>query len=142
MSYTLSKAEDNSTDFQSAFIPQNNGAGRDDARSERACRSDSTRTRKGPSLQDQRHRFVVSGLYILPYDVQLSSIVTIGSGRPYNILAGADLNGDGDGGAFPSDRARTTPADLGIEPVAQRGDDAGAGDRGSARGAAVPGRDG
>ena len=26
-SYTLSKAEDNSTDFQSAFIPQNNGRG-------------------------------------------------------------------------------------------------------------------
>jgi hypothetical protein len=26
-------------------------------------------------------------------------------------LAGADLNGDGDGGAFPSDRARTNPAD-------------------------------
>ena len=28
-SYTLSKAEDNSTDFQSNFIPQNNGFGRD-----------------------------------------------------------------------------------------------------------------
>ena len=29
VSYTLSKAEDNSTDFQSAFIPQQNGRGRD-----------------------------------------------------------------------------------------------------------------
>jgi len=38
--------------------------------------------------------------------VQLSSIVTIGAGRPYTILAGADLNGDGNGGTFPPDRAR------------------------------------
>ena len=29
--YTLSKAEDTSTDFQSAFLPQNNGRGRDPA---------------------------------------------------------------------------------------------------------------
>src|SRR4030095_8884280 len=28
-SYTLSKAEDDSTDFPSAFLPQNNGLGRD-----------------------------------------------------------------------------------------------------------------
>ena len=34
--------------------------------------------------------------------MQLSSIVTVGSGRPYNILAGADLNGDGDGGTSPA----------------------------------------
>jgi hypothetical protein len=33
------------------------------------------------------------------------------SGWPYNILAGSDLNGDGDGGAFPSDRARRDPLD-------------------------------
>jgi hypothetical protein len=63
-------------------------------------------------LQDQRHRLVASGIYTLPANVQLSTIVTIASGRPYNILAGADLNGDGDGGAFPSDRARTNPADA------------------------------
>src|SRR4029453_18686907 len=35
----------------------------------------------------------------------------VGSGRPFNILAGTDLNGDGDGGAFPSDRARRVPSD-------------------------------
>jgi hypothetical protein len=65
---------------------------------------------KGPSLQDQRHRLVVSGLYVLPGRVQVSSIV-ITSGRAYNILAGADLNGDGNGGAFPPDRARRIPGD-------------------------------
>jgi len=51
-------------------------------------------------------------MYVLPLEVQLSSIVTIGSGRPYNILAGDDLNGDGDGGTFPPDRPRATPADA------------------------------
>ena len=65
---------------------------------------------KGPSLQDQRHRFVLSGLYVAPGAVQVSSIVTIASGRPYNILAGADLNGDGDGGTSSPDRARQNPA--------------------------------
>jgi hypothetical protein len=55
---------------------------------------------------------VFSGLYLLPADVQLSSIVTVASGRPYNILAGTDLNGDGNGGAFPPDRARTNPLDA------------------------------
>ena len=64
---------------------------------------------KGPSLQDQRHRFVLSGLYVAPGAVQVSSIVTVASGRPYNILAGADLNGDGDGGTSSPDRARRNP---------------------------------
>jgi hypothetical protein len=109
--YTLSKAEDNATDYQSAFIPENNGAGRDDANPNGLPVGFDPASERGPSLQDQRHRFVASGLYILPFDLQVSSIVTIGSGRPYNILAGDDLNGDGDGGTFPPDRARTVPSD-------------------------------
>jgi hypothetical protein len=48
---------------------------------------------------------------MFPRSVQLSTIITAGSGRPYTILAGADLNGDGNGGAFPPDRARANPAD-------------------------------
>jgi hypothetical protein len=112
-SYTLSEAEDNSTDFQSAFIPENNGLGRN--------REDLTGlpvgfnpdAERGASTQDQRHRVVLSGLLLAPAGVQLSSIVTIASGRPYTALAGVDLNGDGNGGAFPPDRARSTPADPG-----------------------------
>jgi hypothetical protein len=46
-----------------------------------------------------------------PGNMQLSTIVTVASGRPYTILAGADLNGDGNGGALPPDRARANPAD-------------------------------
>ncbi len=111
MSYTLSKAEDNSTDFQSAFIPQTNGVGRDPNNPKGLPVGFDPMAEKGPSLEDQRHRFVFSDLYVFPGDVQVSSIVTAASGRPYNILAGVDLNGDGDGGSFPSDRARTNPAD-------------------------------
>ncbi len=111
-SYTLSKAEDNSTDYQSAFVPENNGRGRNREDLLGLPVGFNPDLERGPSTQDQRHRFVLSGLYVAPGDVQLSSIVTIASGRPYNILAGADLNGDGNGGAFPPDRARTTPADA------------------------------
>ncbi len=111
VSYTLSKAEDNSVDFQSAFLPQNNGRGRDPNNLTGLPVGFNPADERGPSLQDQRHRLVASGLYVLPHNFQLSSILTIGSGRPYNILAGADLNGDGDGGAFPSDRARANTLD-------------------------------
>jgi hypothetical protein len=49
-------------------------------------------------------------MYNLPADVQVSGIFTAASGRPYTPLAGADLNADGNGGAFPPDRARVNPA--------------------------------
>jgi hypothetical protein len=111
VSYTLSKAEDNGTDFQSEFIAQDSGRGRNPADLEGLPLGFDPDSEKGPSVQDQRHLFVASGMYMLPADVELSSIVTIGSGRPYNILAGQDLNGDGDGGA--TDRARTTTTDIG-----------------------------
>jgi len=66
---------------------------------------------RGAATHDQRHRLVVSGVYQFPLGLQASSIVTAASGRPFTPLAGADLNGDGDGGAFPSDRARRNPVD-------------------------------
>jgi hypothetical protein len=111
-SYTLSKAEDTSTDFQTAFIPQSNGRGRDPNDPTGLPLGFDPRAERGPSLQDQRHRLVLSGVYVAPLEISLSSIVTIASGRPYNILAGTDLNGDGDGGTIPgSDRPRTNPAD-------------------------------
>jgi hypothetical protein len=109
VSYTLSKAEDNSTDFQSAFIVQDNGLGRNAADPTGLPLNFNPDSERGPATHDQRHRFVLSGLYQLPWDMQLSTISTFASGRPFNILAGADLNGDGDGGAFPSDRARRDP---------------------------------
>ena len=111
VSYTLSKAEDNSTDFQSAFIPQQNGRGRDPNDVNGLPIGFNPDSERGPSTQDQRQRFVASAVYSTVGNVQLSTIVTIGSGRPYTILAGFDLNGDGNGGALPPDRARQNPTD-------------------------------
>jgi hypothetical protein len=110
-SYVLSKSEDISADFQSAFLPQSNGRGRDPNNPLGLPIGFDPNAERGPSGQDQRHRLVISGWYEAPAGVQLSGIVTVASGVPFNILAGTDLNGDGDGGNFPSDRARETPAD-------------------------------
>ncbi len=112
LSYTLSKAQDTSTDFQSAFIVMNNGRGRDPNNLKGLPIGFDPHSEKGAATQDQRHRFVFSGLYQFPWQVQFSTIMTAASGRPFTPLAGSDLNGDGDGGAFPSDRARTNPADA------------------------------
>jgi hypothetical protein len=120
-SYTYSKAEDNSTDFQSAFIVQDNGRGRNPSDPTGLPTGFDPMTEKGPATHDQRHRFVLSGLYQLPWDMQVSAIVTAASGRPFNPLAGADLNGDGDGGAFPSDRARRNPTDQASSVVRNSG---------------------
>ena len=111
-SYTLSKAEDNSTDFQSAFIPQNNGLGRDPNNPNGLPIGFNPDDERGPSLQDQRHRFVASGMYAAPFGIDISTIMTVASGRPFPILAGADLNGDRNGGAFPPDRPWRTVNDL------------------------------
>ncbi len=114
LSYTLSKAEDNSTDFQSAFIAQDNGRGRNPADPTGLPLGFNPDSERGPATWDQRHRFVFSGLYQFPWDIQLSTIVAAASGRPFTALAIADLNADGNGGSIPgSDRARRTPADIG-----------------------------
>ncbi len=110
ISYTLSKADDNGTDFQSEFIAEDSGRGRNPNDIDGLPLGFDPDSEKGPSVQDQRHRLSASGIYILPKEIELSSIVTIGSGRPYNILAGVDLNADGDGGA--TDRARATLSDI------------------------------
>jgi hypothetical protein len=113
LAYTLGKAEDNSTDFQSAFIPQDNGRGRNPQDPEGIPLGFNPDLERGPATHDQRHRFVFSGVYQFPWDVRLSTIVTAASGRPFTPITGVDLNGDGDGGAIPgSDRARVNPADI------------------------------
>jgi outer membrane receptor for Fe3+-dicitrate len=110
-SYTLSKSEDTSTDFQTSFLPQNNGYGRNPSDPTGLPLGFDPRSERGPSTQDQRHRFVLSGVYDMPWRLQLSGIVVLGSGRPFTPLAGSDLNGDANGGQFPPDRARATQAD-------------------------------
>lgn len=88
-SYTFSKSIDNSidirTDIQEVEDPLRPG-------DERSL-----------SLQDVRQRFVLSGNWELSYtknpflrDFQVATIITLESGRPYNLLAGVDLNQNGD----------------------------------------------
>jgi hypothetical protein len=49
----------------------------------------------GPAIYDQRHRFVLSGEYILPIaKVHIGGIGTFGSGLPYNIVTGTTNSGN------------------------------------------------
>jgi hypothetical protein len=51
------------------------------------------RAERALSLQDQRHRFTVSGLFQLPrVALDLAPILSFGSSRPFNIGAGFDRN--------------------------------------------------
>jgi hypothetical protein len=97
VSYTVSKAEDTSTDFQSAFLPEANGVGRNPAKPTGLPLGFDPSGERGPSTHDQRHRLVVSGFYNLPLGIRAAAIATAASGRPFTPLAGVDLNGDGDG---------------------------------------------
>lgn len=57
--------------------------------------NDAGETERAPSLLDQRHRFVLSGLVRLPYGFSAGGVSTAASGYRYNITTGADNNGDG-----------------------------------------------
>lgn len=84
--YTLSKAIDEVTDFNSDFSAQN---------------PLNLRLDRALSAFDQRHRAVLSGVFYSPFenaalrDWQFSPIFIAGSGRPFNLLLGFDANGDG-----------------------------------------------
>ena len=72
-SYTLSKAFNYANDDQ---IPFSNGP----------IDPNNLRLEYGPAPNDQRHRFVFSGLTELPHGVKLSTIWTMASGVPMDIL--------------------------------------------------------
>jgi len=108
LAYTLSKAEDMIGDFTGVGV-EDNGKGRNPEDPEGLPLGFDPSSERGPAGHDQRHRLVLSGLYRLPWDVQLSGILAASSGRPFNPVAGADPNGDGF--PFPTDRARRDPAD-------------------------------
>lgn len=91
-SYTWSHSIDDSSDLQTLLKPQDNT-------NFRAERSD--------SLFDQRHRFVFSGVFSAPEEwksggglrkvlrgFSFAPIIEVASGRPFNILAVGDANGD------------------------------------------------
>jgi hypothetical protein len=51
----------------------------------------------GPTGEDERHRFVISGIFDLPWDFQVAPIFQVASARPYSILPSClcDINRDG-----------------------------------------------
>ena len=109
ISYTLGKAEDTTTDFFTT--PERGGQGRNPADPTGLPLNFDPASERGPSINDQRHRVVFSGLYQFGWGFSASAIATYGSGRPFNALAGVDLNGSADQTTTPPDRARSNPAD-------------------------------
>ncbi|MEW6730479.1 MAG: TonB-dependent receptor [Acidobacteriota bacterium] len=76
---------------------------------------------RGLSLQDVRHRFVFSGIWDLNYarlsflrGFQISTILNVESGKPFNLLAGTDLNMSSDNP--PGDRPAGIGRNAGITP--------------------------
>ncbi len=91
-SYTWSHSIDDSSDLQTLLKPQDNL---------------NFRAERSNSLFDQRHRFVLSGIVSAPdawksgsgyrrflNGFSFAPIVEISSGRPFNIIAPGDANGD------------------------------------------------
>jgi hypothetical protein len=52
------------------------------------------RVENGNAIFDQRHRFVLSGVYLLPWKIHFGGIATLGSGLPYNFTTGTTNSGD------------------------------------------------
>lgn len=48
----------------------------------------------GNAIYDQRHRFVLSGVYVAPLKISLGGVGTFGSALPYNIVTGSNNSGD------------------------------------------------
>jgi hypothetical protein len=103
--YTYSKAIDDSTDFNSDYASFNQVA----LSAERSL-----------SDFDQRHKFVIAAIAQSPWQnsrvlsgFELSPIVSYNSGHPFNLLAGADVNGDNH---FTNDRPPGAPRNSGLGP--------------------------
>jgi hypothetical protein len=102
--YTYSKAIDDSTDFNSDYAAFNEV----DLSAERAV-----------SDFDQRHKVVVAAVVESPWrhsflsGFELSPILIYNSGHPFNLLAGADINGDNH---FTNDRPPGSPRNSGLGP--------------------------
>jgi TonB dependent receptor len=109
VSYTLSEAEDTVSELVGQVnFTEDPGFGRDPRDPAGAPLGFDPASFRGPSAVDQRHRFVLSALGRLPWGLELSGIVTVGSGRPFTALSGVDSNGDG---LTLTDRARRDPED-------------------------------
>ena len=77
--YTLARAEDEVTDYNSDF----QGNDQSNLRAERSL-----------STFNQRHKFVLYGVWLTPGQFQIAPIFRANSARPFNLLVGADINAD------------------------------------------------
>jgi hypothetical protein len=103
--YTYSKAIDDSTDFNSDYS---------------AFNEVNLAAERSVSDFDQRHKVVVAAVLDSPWEhsrflsgFQLSPIVSYNSGHPFNLLAGADINGDNH---FTNDRPPGAGRNTGLGP--------------------------
>jgi len=51
-------------------------------------------TEKGNAIFDQRHRFVLSGVWMGPWRVDFGGVATLASGLPFNYVTGVNNSGD------------------------------------------------
>ena len=86
----------------------------------RAVISDGDLGVRFPSDFDQRHKVVFAAVVESPWQrsrilsgFELAPIVSYNSGHPYNLLAGADINGDNH---FTNDRPPGAPRNSGLGP--------------------------
>src|SRR5215472_6779933 len=103
--YTYSKAIDDSTDFNSDYS---------------AFNEVNLRTERSLSDFDQRHKVVFAAVMESPWQrsrllsgFELSPIVSYNSGHPFNLQAGADINGDNH---FTNGRPPGAPRKSGLGP--------------------------
>ncbi|MCS7181547.1 MAG: TonB-dependent receptor [Thermoanaerobaculum sp.] len=90
-SYTYSKWRDNNSNERTVSIGTY-GAGDDHM---------NIMDNWGPGDYDLTHKFVLSAVVLLPFDIQLSTIATVRSGFPFTPTDGRDLNND----TYTGDRA-------------------------------------
>jgi hypothetical protein len=48
----------------------------------------------GNAIFDQRHRFVLSGMYVLPWKIEFGGVATLATGLPFNYVTGSNNSGD------------------------------------------------
>jgi Carboxypeptidase regulatory-like domain/TonB dependent receptor len=71
----------------------------------------------GPTIFDERHRLVLSGVFELPGGFQASPVFQASSARPYSATAGVDIDGDGRTSANDRICAGSTPSSPGLTPA-------------------------
>jgi hypothetical protein len=52
------------------------------------------RVENANAIFDQRHRFVLSGVWAAPFKINMGGVATFASGLPYNIVTGVNNSGD------------------------------------------------